>query len=400
MSKVLLLSHYYHCDDVSASLQFSSLAEGLSPKGYEAEVWPSNRSYDHENQSYSCKPEFVKGVLIRRVWRPRFNEHRFFGRILNSIWLEKIWGWRALFSKAPDIIIIGTDPIFAFLLTPLLKFRWPKTKIVHWCFDLYPEYAVAEGLISKRNPIVRFLRFMAKKSYAACDLVVNLGPCMANRLRVYSMKKTVTLTPWALEEPSEPLAFDKAERESLFGESKLGLLYSGNLSHPHEFYLTLKLARKMRDTAIFAYSARGSRLDDLKKAWNPEDANFKFVDFAPLDKLEARLSAPDIHLVSLKDAYTGVAVPFKFFGALAAGRPILFEGSPDSAIARWIEEYKIGWVLTVENLSEIASDLAAFAKSPKKKREMFDHCHQIYLGHFSKKAVMEEWDSQLRLLLT
>ncbi len=398
MSKVLLLYHYYHPDDVAGALQFVGLGEGLAERNWQVEAWPSNRSCHHDEQTYSTKLETVNGVLIRRVWRPHFNQHSFIGRILNAIWLEKRWAWRALFSKGPDVLILGTDPLFAVFLVPFLKTRWPKTKIIHWCFDLYPEYAIAEGIVSKKNPLIRLLRFFVRISYAGCDLIANLGPCMAKRLRVYSVKKTVTLTPWALEEPPEPLKIDEGERKTLFGTSKLGLLYSGNLSHPHEFYLTLKLARKTRDFAQFTYSARGSRLDALKKAWNPEDVNFKFDSFAPLDKLKERLSAPDVHLVSLKDAYTGVAVPSKFFGALAAGRPILFEGSPDSAIALWIEEYKIGWVLSPENLNEVALDLLAFAKSPKRKRELFDHCHKIYQAHFSKQAMMAKWDQEIRAL--
>jgi colanic acid biosynthesis glycosyl transferase WcaI len=398
VTKVLLLYHYYHPDDVAGALQFTGLGEGLAQKNFDIEAWPSNRSCHHEDQIYSTKPETVNGVLIRRVWRPNFNQHSFIGRILNSIWIEKRWALRALFSKAPDVVIVGTDPLFAILLVPFLKIRWSKTKIVHWCFDLYPEYAIAEGMVSKKNPFVRLLRLFLRISYAGCDLIANLGSCMAKRLRVYSVKKTVTLTPWALEEPPAPLAFDEDERKALFGASKLGLLYSGNLSHPHEFYLTLKLARKMRETAVFSYSARGSRIDSLKKAWNPEDVNVKFAHFAPMDRLEARLSAPDVHLVSLKDTYTGVAVPSKFFGALAAGRPILFEGSPESAIALWIEEYKIGWVLNPENLNEVASDLAAFSKSPKRKRELFDHCHQVYQRHFSKKMVLAGWEMELRAL--
>ncbi|HET9869420.1 MAG TPA: hypothetical protein VFR02_02835, partial [bacterium] len=215
----------------------------------------------------------------------------------------------------------------------------------------------------------------------------------------YPHHRSVTLTPWSLEEPERPLAPDPVEREALFGDAKLGFLYSGNLSHPHEFYLTLKLARKMREKAVFTYSARGNRLDDLKKAWNPEDVNVRFTAFAPLDRLEARLSAPDAHLVSLKEAYRGVAVPSKFFGALAAGRPVLFEGSPRSAIARWIEEYGVGWVLTEDSLRQVAEGLESFGADPAAKKALFKRCHRVYQEHFSRQAVLDRWADELRALM-
>jgi glycosyltransferase involved in cell wall biosynthesis len=222
---------------------------------------------------------------------------------------------------------------------------------------------------------------------------------MGERLDGYNVKKSATLTPWALEESAAPLLIDPAERKSLFGDSELGLLYSGSFGRAHDFKLTLKLARLMADKAGFAYGVRGSRLNELKKAVTLEDANIRFVDFAPTERLSARLSAPDVHVVSLRPEWTGIVVPSKFFGALAAGRPILFEGSSDSSLARWILEYKVGWVLNPDNLEKTASELLWFSGSQSQKNEMFRHCHEIYQTHFSKKTVIDQWNSELRTLL-
>jgi len=89
----------------------------------------------------------------------------------------------------------------------------------------------------------------------------------------------------------------------------------------------------------------------------------------------------------LSPSYTGAVVPSKFFGALAAGRPVLFEGSVDCSIARWIKEHRIGWVLPtnakiengksqIENelteaekkaIEEVGMDLLVFAADPARK---------------------------------
>lgn len=112
MLKLLVLYHYYHPDDVISALQFTGLAEGLSERGYEVEVWPSNRSCFGSN-TYSSKVEIVKGVKVQRVWRPAFSQHSFLGRILNSIWMQKAWWLRLLFTPSlkPEVILIGTDPL-------------------------------------------------------------------------------------------------------------------------------------------------------------------------------------------------------------------------------------------------------------------------------------------------
>jgi glycosyltransferase involved in cell wall biosynthesis len=407
MSRIIILYHYYYPDDVVSAVQFTGLAEGLAKENFldetpglgrtwEIEAWPSNRSCHHREAAYSLKPEKVNGVLIRRVFRPAFNQHSFVGRVVNALWVEAAWVWRALFSKTPpDMVIFGSDPIFTVFLAPFFRWRWPGAKIIHWCFDLYPEYAVAEGLVPENSLLVRFLKALLRPAYAACDLVADLGSCMRERLRHYPGKKNVTLTPWALEEPQTPMAYDPDERGLLFGDSPLGLLYSGNMSHPHRYDQILALARFMGKKAVFAFSARGSRLEELKKTVTVRDENIRFVPFASPDKLGARLSAPDVHLVSLKSSYTGVAVPSKFFGALAAGRPVLFEGNEDSAIARWIREYGVGWVLESGNIAEIAEEMARFAADPDRKAALFQKCHQVYHLILSKKTVVDDWRAEL-----
>jgi glycosyltransferase involved in cell wall biosynthesis len=399
MAKVLLLYHYFHPDDVAGALQFTGLGEGLVQKRFEVESWPCNHSCHHEEQTYSLKPERVGGVLVRRVWRPAFNQHRFLGRILNSAWVEMSWFFRALFSNAPDALIIGTDPIFAVLLIPFLKLRWPRTKFIHWCFDLYPDYALAEGIVKENGLTVRLLRKLLHRAYGVCDLVVDLGSCMRQKLDSYPIRKRATLTPWALVEPVEAMETDPVERELLFGKNQLGFLYSGNLSHPHRYALILVLARKMGNGAVFAFSARGNRVRELKSDVGPEDTNIRFVPFAPPDKLLSRLTAPDIHLVSLRSSYTGIAVPSKFFGALAVGRPVLFEGDENSAIAGWIKEHQVGWVVVPGKLAEVEKSLKEFSSDPERRDEMFRRCFRVYQEQFSKKAVLNGWENEIKKLL-
>ena len=430
MPKVLILYHFYSPDDVVSAQIFSGLAEGLaretepspdqpsSAQSWQVEVWPGNRSSHHENEKYGTTVEMLAGVKVARVWRPALRQHSFLGRIFNSIWMQKAWAWRLLLNPSykPDIIIIGTDPIFSVGLSTSLKFLRPKAKLVHWCFDLYPEAAVADGIMGTNNPLVKLLKYGLKRAYKKCDLVVDLGPCMREKLEAYGIgkepqttplegegkkreTKMVTLTPWALEEPSSPLPFDSHERSQLFGHSHLGLLYSGTLGRAHDFYLTLKLARLMRLTATFCYSARGGRLAELNKAVNPEDYNVRFVPFADQKRLAIRLSSPDIHLVSLRQEWSGTVVPSKFFGALAIGRPVLFEGDPQSSIARWIEEFKVGWVLKADNLAEITKALTQFSDNEKERTAMFKRCHKVYQENFSKKIILDRWDKELRTLI-
>ncbi len=402
MSKLLILYHFYHPDDVVSATHFTEFCEGMSSRGHEVEVWPANRTCHQSSINYGVKPENVNGVKIHRIWRPNFNQHSFIGRILNSFWMQKAWWWRLAFTPSyePDLILLGTDPIFAIMIAPWFRLIRPNVKIVHWVYDMHPEAAIADGLVGLRNPLLWILEKLMRKGYRSSDLTVDIGPCMRKRLAGYPYKNQATLTPWALEEPLGPLPINIKERESLFGEAKIGLLYSGSFGRAHNFYLTLKLARQMKGFGVVVtYSVRGSRLGDLKEAVNAEDTNIRFVDFAPSEKLLARLSAPDVHIVSLRPEWSGIVVPSKFFGALAVGRPVLFEGPKDSDVAQWIKDYQVGWVLEPENMKEVQTELLRFLADPAKKAEMFKHCHRVYQRYFSKKAVLDAWADDLKTLL-
>src|SRR5262249_20400445 len=156
--------------------------------------------------------------------------------------------------------------------------------------------------------------------------------------RYQAPARQATFVPWALSEPAEVIAPDPATRRDLFGETAIGLLYSGNFGRAHSYEEFLELARSLRGEPIhFCFGVRGNQAAELRAAVGPEDGNIHFADFAPEAVLARRLGAADIHLVSLRPSWTGAVVPSKFFGSLAAGRPVLFAGSRDAAVARWID---------------------------------------------------------------
>ena len=92
-------------------------------------------------------------------------------------------------------------------------------------------------------------------------------------------------------------------------------------------------------------------------------------------------------------------MPSKFFGALATGRGVLFAGSERSAIARWIREYRVGWVLSPGTQATVATELKRLAADPSELLAMRARCHAVYQSHFSKRHLLDRWDAELRALI-
>ncbi len=398
MPKVLIFYHYFHPDDVVSAVHFTDLAVELAQRGWDVTAIPSNRSCRHASVTYPSS-EVWQGVKIRRVWRPGFPQYRTLGRFCNAAWMALRWGLTAL-TEAPDLVIIGTDPVLSVTAASIWKTLRPKTKVAHWCFDLYPEAAIADGILRRDGWLMRLLTPVLAHAYRSCDLLADLGPCMAERLRAHgSHAHQTTLTPWALAEPGHPVPVDRAERASIFGSAPLALLYAGNFGRAHSSKLILQLARKLEPAgAKVVFSVRGNKVDALRRE-AASVQNVSFASFADQENLEKRLCSADIHVVSLRSDWTGMVVPSKFFGALAVGRPVLFAGSPDAAIAHWIREHKVGWVLTPDTLEAVAAELIEYCQEPERHEQMFRHCYAVYQTHFSKKLMVDQWDGELRALL-
>lgn len=401
MPRALVFYHYFYPDDVASATHFSDLAEGLVKRGWEVTVMPCNRGCRDESRTDSPAEEW-RGIRIRRVWRPNLRQASSLGRILNAAWMIARWSLAALTARpVPDVVIVGTDPILSVLIARFWKVVRPKTRVVHWCFDLYPEAAVADGVLKPQGLLHRLSDWLVRPAYRRCDLVIDIGPCMRDRLsHAAGRSKLATLTPWALAEPEGPLQPDREERLQLFGDAGLALMYSGTLGRAHTYDEVLALARSLRDRNVkLVFSVRGNCAEELAQAVKEADTNISFCPFASTESLERRLSASDIHVVTLHSDWTGLVVPSKFFGAVAAGRPVLFAGSHDSAIAQWIKRYQVGWVLTADNLSEVAKAITDYMNAPKERARMQQHCHHVYRLHFSKDHIVDGFDENLRGLL-
>lgn len=397
MPSALIFYQYFHPDDVVSAVLLTELAKGLVSRGWDVTAMPCNR--DFRNRVTYPRSDSHSGVTIKRIWRPAFSQNKSFGRIANCVWMLVAWSLLSLI-KRPDVLIIGTDPVLSAVVAIPWKLLCPSIPTIHWCFDLYPEAAVAEGIL-KPSFTLRFAQRLMASAYKHFNLITDIGDCMRHRLAAYSTPAVLgRLRPWALAEPLTLPDLDPIHRKTVFGDAKLAILYSGSFGRAHSFTEVLTIARALRDvSAHFSFGIRGNRAAEVHNAMTLADHNISFAPFVPVDQLEARLSAADIHVVSLRPEWTGTVVPSKFFGALAAGRPVLFTGSEDCSIARLIRHHGLGWVCPPGSELEVAEQLRGIANDPLSLLALKKHCHEVYSQNFSREIAIEGFDQDLRKLI-
>ena len=115
--KILLLYQFMQPDTVVSALHFSQLAQELSNSGHCVTAWPANRSCRKTGLRY-VKNEIYKGVIYNRIYRLDLLNKVAFFRVVNAIWMFLSWSKIIFYfgKSKPDVIIIGTDPIFSNIL--------------------------------------------------------------------------------------------------------------------------------------------------------------------------------------------------------------------------------------------------------------------------------------------
>jgi colanic acid biosynthesis glycosyl transferase WcaI len=398
---IAILYHFFPPDDVVSAALFGDLSAGLVERGWDVTAFPCLWSCHLDGARYPSSEEW-KEVKVRRLWRPRFRQTSGIGRLCNAAWMITRWSMLSLTARPrPDILIVGTDPVLSVLVAPTWRRLSRRTAIAHWCFDLYPEAAIADGLMAQDGKAAKILKRWLGKAYKACALIADLGPCMRRLLLTYpSDAERETIVPWALEEAATPLPICVPERKILFGDAPLALLYSGSFGRAHSYEDLLDLAERIEGHGgRIVFSVRGNREAELRTAARKRNIEIPFVPFADKNSLTDRLACADVHVVSLHSEWTGTVLPSKFFGALSAGRPVLFAGSYESSIAVWIRQYQVGWVLNSDNMECVATQLIEYAHSPQLKAEMQQRCSEVYHAQFSRRIQMDHWDERLRSIL-
>jgi hypothetical protein len=117
---------------------------------------------------------------------------------------------------------------------------------------------------------------------------------------------------------------------------RMVLLYSGNLGVAHEIDTVVAgLAQHHRDgTGRIGLwlNASGSAVETVATQLQAAKVPFAHTEPVALDQLPSLLASADIHLITLRSAFSGLVVPSKLYGCLASGRPILFVGPASSDV--------------------------------------------------------------------
>jgi len=369
------------------------LAEGLAAGGARVVVVTSKSAASGGHRAPPQNKEVVNGVEVIRVGSAPFTRSSHARRALSYLGLYPQFAWQVRRLGAVDAVVSMTDPPLQ--VAPVTLASGKARKRVHWAQDVYPELAEELGVIGRGGVLARLLRSVSTRALRRQDEVVVVGRCMRGRLvsRGIDAGKIEVIPNWIPFAPA-PAGNPAAVRERLGWRGKFVALYSGNLGLAHDFGTLLAAAKILRGTGVhMVFAGEGPRITEIRRGAEGLD-NVSFLPPQPGQDLGAFLEAADIHLVTVRAGLSGLVVPSKLYGILAAGRPAVYTGPRDSEAAFVLRDTGAGVVAGNGDAAAVASALQHAAANPGVVQTMAEAA-RVAARQFTFAKALEKWHEVL-----
>jgi glycosyltransferase involved in cell wall biosynthesis len=345
--KILLLNQVFYPDVVATAQQLTDLAVDLAARGHEVTVVAGDHGYDDPSRAFPAS-ETYKGVRILRVPYSAFGKKSRFSRALDFGTFLAALIFRLLVLPRQDVVVALTSPpLIAWIAAWFCRLKGGK--LVYWVMDMNPDEAIAAGWLKAGSIPARPLKALNRSAFHASTRIVALDRFMAARIaRDYDAdpSRITVLPPWAHDEELRPVPHSTNVFRREHGlDEKFVVMYSGNHSPCHPLDTVLEAAARLKDDSgvVFYFIGGGSLVPHVREfARSRGLANVVQLPYQPIAKLSDSLSAADLHVTVMGAPFVGIVHPCKVYGVLAVGRPFVYVGPEESAMADLVRETGLG----------------------------------------------------------
>ncbi len=283
----------------------------IDQHGIEVTVVHIDRTYDGGGQ---VRQPVGRTYAVKTIYKGKNGALR----ILAGLWDGFMLIQKALRVGRGPLLIMTSPPMLPFWASLLLRNRtyWL------WAMDLFPEGFAAEGKVSPKNPVYRWV---INQTYRrAPRRLIALGPEQARHLLAqYNQPIPTTILPCGvlMHQPHDSNRPDWRADDGL-----IYLGYAGNVGQAHSAEFLKSIILNLDPTRFrLVLALYGTKADEV---WAVADNRAGIIRRSAIPR--SQLGYLDVQLVSLLPEWTHIAVPSKAMSAVGAGSPILFCGDPHS----------------------------------------------------------------------
>jgi len=354
-----------------------------------------------EGQERSLNKTTHDGVEVWRFKSGPIKDISRVKRLINESLLS-FKGWRAIKSEIKQqsfdgVVYYSPSIFFGSLVSKAKKVADCKSYLI--LRDLFPQWAIDEGIVGKYSPITLYLKFFEKLNYKAADTI---GLMSEKNIKVFnslhpSYTNTQVLPNWVSN--TKQLDNQPYWRDRLNLHNKVIFLYGGNIGKAQDMPNLMRLAKSMleHEQGHFLFVGQGESYTEVEEFIKENClSNVTLLPSISQDAFKHLLLEVDIGLFSLAKNHTAHNFPGKILGYIANSLPILGSVNVGNELKSIITESNSGFVF--ENGEDDA--LLKAAVQLLQSKELRDSCGRnaktLLDSHFSLKATANKVISTLK----
>jgi len=349
--KLLFLNQTFYPDCVATAQLLQDVAAELAQEGHQVTVVTSQRAYDNPAKRFAIREQW-RGVDIRRIRSSGLGKGAKWRRAVDFAIFLLSCCFKLLTLPRHNVVVALTSPPLISLLGALYA-KWHKARFFYWIMDLNPDEAVAAGWLKPNSFVTRVMERLSRFSMRTASKVIALDRFMADRVATKGIprEKILVLPPWSHDEQIQADAQGRKSFRKAHGlHDKFVVMYSGNHSPCHPLDTLLQAALHMspdhvpstlpgrgvgvRVPLAFLFIGGGSEFAKVQRfADEHKLTNIICLPYQPLDQLSASLSAADLQVVVMGEAFVGTIHPCKIYNILRIATSVLYIGPRTSHIS-------------------------------------------------------------------
>lgn len=391
-----VVSELYYPEETSTGYILTKIAEGLAV-GRNVRVVCGQPTYSSRGVRAPAR-ERRKGVEIERCWGTTWNKDILPLRLVNLLTISCSIFVRLLcdLRSGERVLVVTNPPLLPFVVALACRLR--RARCLLLIHDVYPEVAVAAGLLRSESPVARLLNNCVRRLYASVENIIVLGRDMKSLAQAKltdGQDRVVVIPNWADLELVRPEA-----RSSNPLSNELGLLdrfvlqYAGNMGQSHNIEGVLECATLLASDPAFHFLVIGSGAKRrwLKRAVNDRCLNnITLLDHRPRSQSQDFLNACDVAIITMVAGMAGVSVPSRLYNVLATGKPIIAVADPNSELALVVSEEQIGWVVPPNNAEALANAVREAASDQPRLEQMGRRARRAAETKYSLERVIRAY---------
>ena len=390
--KVLVVCQYYYPEN----FQITPICEQLAADGYDVTVLTGLPNYPSgivpEEYKKGRREEILNGVHIIRCHE--------IGRKSGAAFLALNYlSFLCSASRRVNHLPDDFDLVFVYQLSPVLM-GLPGRKyakrhhvpMILYCCDLWPE-SMKMYIHNENNIVFIVAKHISKLVYRSAWKVI----VQSTSFRPY-LKKVHGVDDSKLV--YIPAFADEAYLRQDFTpeDETVDFVFLGNLGIAQNLIAILEAVNKIKETPDFRvhFVGDGSMLNEMKRFVSDHGLEnlVLFYGRRPVEEMPQFYKLADVCLVSLKaDNVTGLTLPSKVQGYMAAGKPIL--GMIDGSARDVIEESGCGICVDAGDVEGMSKAMKSFITTREAYKDCGQKARKYFIENFSKEKCIKKLEAEI-----